>query len=124
MRTAEHRRAFVDHVKRIGHENGGVRRARIDHRLRERIDRFFGADDRQQLRFWIELWQVVARLHPIGDGAAEFERAFGGWILREASGVLRERIANKLRGWVLRLTNREIDGFQVLRRLHGGEQAS
>ena len=49
-RAGEQRRAFVDLIERIGHDDGGAGSARVEHRLREREQRFAAAEHRQHLR--------------------------------------------------------------------------
>ena len=58
LRAGQERRAFVDLIERIGHDDRRARTAAVDHRLREREQRFAAAEYRQHFRAGIERAQA------------------------------------------------------------------
>ena len=108
-RTGEQRRAFVDLIERVRHDDGCADSARVDDGLREREQRFAAAQHRQHLRVRIECAQRVAANEPRGDGLAQAGRACGCGIIRETFGAGRQRFQNQRWRRMLGLAQRKID---------------
>ena len=114
-------RAFIDLVKRIraDHQRTG---GRIDHRLRQRKQRFARTVHGQDLRGRIELGDAIAALQPAGDGATQGFRTDGGRIAGQAMDIVDQRLLDEGRRRVLGFAHAQADGRILGIDRHAGKQ--
>ena len=114
-RAGEQRRPLVDLVERIGHDDGGVPPAAVDHRLPEREQRLAAAEHGQHFGGRVERRQPVPTRQPAGDGLAQRGGADRRGIIRERAFGRAQRVDDQPRGRVAWLADRQAD--RALRRI-------
>jgi hypothetical protein len=102
----------MDRVARVRHERGV---ARLQIRVAQIRDAFFGADQRAHFFFGIER-HIETLLHPVGDRFAEFGHALGLRIT-EGARVVMDRVDQSFhhrgRRWQVRVAHGQVNHIQV-----------
>ena len=102
------RRAFVDLIERIGHQNAGAGLPR-EHGLTEGKQRFASAVYRQDLCLRIQ-FGTETTMNPMADGRPQFVAAAGRWIGGQATPdrmFVGERRNHEIRGIMFRFADRK-----------------
>ena len=101
--------ALVNLVEGIGADHYGIRFGAIDDSLCKGEQGLAAAVDRQHLGLEVGQGDSIAPHQPFGDRAAQRVCACGCGIIRQATKVIDECGADKLRRVVFRLTDRQAD---------------